>query len=167
MFAGKKKRKRILKFYDEEEQADVALDGKIDDATYQKQNNKLVEERAHIEPELSARNNDPEGATRAIAGLEILSGLEKCYKNADKYGKADLLRVVGERYTLSAGNKIVVEYKEPFKAIYEAKLNNGCEEQSSLPNKKTAQLNQGCLENYAENLSKNALKSSSKKDWGG
>ena len=146
---------------------DMRLDGKIDDATYQKKNNKLVEERAHIESELSVRNNDPEGATKAIAGLEILSGLEKCYKNADKYGKADLLRVVGERYTLSAGNKIVVEYKEPFKAIYEAKLKNGGEEQSSLPNKKTAQLNQGCLENYAENSSKNALKSSSKKDWGG
>lgn len=146
---------------------DMRLDGKIDDATYQEKNNKLVEERAHIESELSVRNNDPEGATRAIAGLEILSGLEKCYKNADKYGKADLLRVVGERYTLSAGNKIVVEYKEPFKAIYEAKLKNGGEEQSLLPNKKTAQLNQGCLENYAENSSKNALKSSSKKDWGG
>ncbi|MBR5609361.1 MAG: hypothetical protein IKW63_03770 [Elusimicrobiaceae bacterium] len=58
-------------------------------------------------------------------------------------------------------------FKEPFKAIYEAKLKNEGEEQSSLPNKKTAQLNQGCLENYAEHSSKNALKSSSKKDWGG
>ena len=51
----------------------------------------------------------------------MLSGLKKCYREADNYGKADLLRAVGAKFLLTQDNQIVVEYKEPFKAIYEAK----------------------------------------------
>lgn len=124
---------------------DMRLDGKIDDGVYQAKNNKLVQERARIESELSACEGTPEGAQRAIQGLEMLSGLEKCYKQADNYGKADLLRAVGAKFILTADNQIAVEYKEPFKGIYEAKLKNGGGDNSPLPNKKTALLNQGCL----------------------
>jgi len=146
---------------------DMRLDGKIDDAVYQAKNNKLVQERARIEADLATCEGSPEGAKRAIQGLEMLSGLEKCYKKADSYGKADLLRAIGANFILTADNQIAVEYKEPFKGIFEAKLKNGSGENSPLPNKKTALLNSGCLGIYDDNLTKNAYKSCSKNDWGG
>lgn len=145
---------------------DMRLDGKIDDEVYQTKNNKLVQEKVQIEADLSVCEGTPEGATRAISGLEILSGLEKCYNKADNYGKADLLRAVGAKFILTADNQIAVEYKEPFKGIYEAKLLN-MNEMSQLNNKKTALLNKGCLYICDDKLTKNTTKSCSKNDWGG
>ena len=142
------------------------LDNRICDAEYQAKHNELVKERARIESDLSTCQQSPEGAQRAMKGLEILSGLEKCYKKADNYGKADLLRAIGAQYILTAENQIAVEYKEPFKAIYQAKLKNGGGENSPLPNKKTALLNQGCLDIYDDKTTFNFSKSCSKNDWG-
>lgn len=146
---------------------DMRLDGKIDDFTYQAKNNKLIQERAKIESDLATCEGSPEGAERAIQGLEILSGLEKCYNNADSYGKADLLRAIGANFVLTKDNQIAVEYKEPFKGIFEAKINNGSGGNSPLPNEKTALLNKGCLNTYDDNLTKNASKSCSRNYWGG
>lgn len=146
---------------------DMRLDGKIDDFTYQAKNNKLIQEQTKIESDLATCEGSPEGAERAIQGLEILSGLEKCYNNADSYGKADLLRAIGANFVLTKDNQIAVEYKEPFKGIFEAKINNGSGENSPLPNEKTALLNKGCLNIYDDNLTKNAIKSCSRNYWGG
>lgn len=81
----------------------------------------MQKERECIEGELARRTGSAEGAQRAVQGLTMLSGLKKCYREADNYGKADLLRAVGAKFLLTQDNQIVVEYKEPFKAIYEAK----------------------------------------------
>lgn len=131
---------------------DMRLDEKIDDVVYQAKNDKLLKERARIESDLSTCEGSAEGANRAIQGLEMLSGLEKCYKKADNYGKVDLLRALGAKYILTADNQIAVEYKEPFKGIYEAKLKNGSEANSPLPNETTAQLNKGCLSEKESDL---------------
>ncbi len=93
-----------------------------------------------------------------------MSGLEKSYQQADDYGKADLLRCVGEKLILTANNEIAVEYKEPFKDIYEAKMNNRVGIENPSPNKKTAFLNQGCLDSC---IDKTVSKSCRKNDWGG
>ena len=63
-------------------------------------------------------------ANKAIEGLKIINGLDKYYQKADNYGKANLLRLVGAKYILTKNNEIIVEYKEPFNAIYHAKKGN-------------------------------------------
>lgn len=164
----------------------MRLDGVINDEAYKYKQNELVQEQVRIESELSLCKCTEESIQKAVDGLEMLCGLEKCYKQADNYGKADLLRAVGDKYILTDNNQISVEYKEPFKAIYEAKLRNGCGDNSPLPNKKTALLNQGCLsinsatnieflpQNENKSVSKcpsfypsTVLESCSKNHWGG
>lgn len=96
----------------------------------------------------------------------MLSGLKKCYREADNYGKADLLRAVGA-ILLTQDNQIVVEYKEPFKAIYEAKHLAQTEAKEAGKDKKTALLNKGCLGIYDDKSTQSASKSCSRNYWGG
>ena len=77
------------------------------------------------------------------------------------------MRAIGANFVLTKDNQIAVEYKEPFKGIFEAKINNGSGGNSPLPNEKTALLNKGCLNTYDDNLTKNASKSCSRNYWGG
>lgn len=142
------------------------LDNRINDVEYQTKHNELIEEPARIESDLVACEGSPEVAERAIQGLEILSGLEKCYQKTDNYGKAGLLSAVGSAYILTAENQIVVEYKEPFKAIYEAKRLAQTEAKEAERDKKTALLNKGCLEIYDDKSAQSASKSCSRNYWG-
>ena len=96
-----------------------------------------------------------------------LLGLKKCYREADNYGKADLLRAVGAKFLLTQDNQIVVEYKEPFKAIYEAKCLAQTDAKEAERDKKTALLNRGCLEIYDDKSAQSASKSCSRNYWGG
>lgn len=102
-----------------------------------------------------------------MQGLAMLSGLKKCYREADNYGKADLLRAVGAKFLLTQDNQIVVEYKEPFKAIYEAKHLAQTDAKEAERDKKTALLNKGCLEIYDDKSVQSASKSCSRNYWGG
>lgn len=145
---------------------DMYLDRKITDAAYQAKNRQLQEERERIEGELDRCTGSAEGAQRAVQGLAMLSGLKKCYREADNYGKADLLRAVGAKFLLTQDNKIVVEYKEPFKAIYEAKHLAQTEAKETERDKKTALLNKGCLEIYDDKSAQGASKSCSRNYWG-
>lgn len=142
----------------------MRLDNKIDDGLYNQKRSELVNEKTQIEGKLSLCSSKAESVERALSGLEILSGLEKSYQQADDYGKADLLRCVGAKFVLTKENEIAVEYKEPFKGIYEAKMNNGGEGETSPSDKKTALLNKGCLNLYRD---KTDSKSCRKNDWGG
>ena len=146
---------------------DMYLDRKITDAAYQAKNRQLQEERERIEGELARCTGSAEGAQRAVQGLAMLSGLKKCYREADNYGKADLLRAVGAKFLLTQDNQIVVEYKEPFKAIYEAKRLAQTEDKEAERDKKTALLNKGCLEIYDDKSAQGASKSCSRNYWGG
>lgn len=146
---------------------DMRLDGKISDEIFQTKNNELMDKKNNIEAKLNTCQGSADGAARAIQGLEILSNLEKCYQEADNYGKADLLRAVGKKYVLTTDNQVVVEYKEPFKAIYEAKAFQEKSENAKNWKQKTARLNQGCLNLSDDKMNIYSSKSCSKNYWGG
>ncbi|WP_428047798.1 hypothetical protein, partial [Candidatus Avelusimicrobium facis] len=78
-----------------------------------------------------------------------------------------MLRAVGKKYILTTENQVVVEYKEPFKAIYEAKAFQEKRANTDLWQQKTALLNQGCLNLSDDKMNIYSSKSCSKKYWGG